>query len=268
VNEKTRSAKAPSGEREVQSVKRALEILETVAAAGELGVTDIAQSVGLHVATAHNLLRTLSNHGYLENRDRRYRLGSSVALLAGQGEVAGGLSDFLQPWMARLSRETGEAASASVLNEGLLHIVAFQPGTHALTIHFPQRTWPNPLNLATGQLLVAELPESQWAPFVPGEAPAERAEWTRRLRDMRRLGYCVRWQSDQLAMAFPVRNRFARLPFAVGASAPLSRATPDYCEAMFAAIRQIACELSEQLGCPATLVEAIAATAPPDWQRG
>jgi hypothetical protein len=85
---------------------------------------------------------------------------------------------------------------------------------------------------------------------------------------MRRLGYCVRWQSDQLALAFSVRNRFGRLPFAVGASAPRSRATTAHCEAMFAAIRQIACELSERFGCPATLVEGIASATPPDWQPG
>ena len=54
-------------------------VLVTVPAADELGVTEIAQAVGLHVATAHNLLRTLSKYGYLENRGGRYRVDGSVS---------------------------------------------------------------------------------------------------------------------------------------------------------------------------------------------
>ena len=257
------SKKAASGEREVQSVRRALEILETVAAAGELGVTEIAQSVGLHVATVHNLLRTLSNHGYLENHSGRYSVGTSVAMLAGQSDDAGALSDFLQPWMERLSRETGEAASASVLNDGLARIIAFQPGTHALTIHFPQRIWPDPLGLATGRLLVAELPEEEWEQFIPGGDG--KGEWTTRLQDIRRAGHCVFWQSEQVAMGVPVRNRFGRSLCAIGASVPMARATPDYCNLVFTGIRGMAEELSRQFGCPAASLQAMASLAPPDW---
>ena len=260
---------AGSGEREVQSVARALDILEAVAAAEEPGVTEIARSVGLHVATAHNILRTLSNHGYLENRNGRYRLGAALAKLVGPGDHAGALPEYLQTWVERLSRETGEAASASVLEDGLARIVAFQPGTHALTIHFPRRLWPNPLALATGRLLVAELPEGDWAAFLPGEADAEdRERWTERLRGIRRGGFSVFPQPEQVAIAFPVRNRSGRTFCAIGASLPASRATPDHCAAVFTAIRQTACEMSREFGCPSCPLAKMAGAAPPDWTAG
>lgn len=257
---------AGSGEREVQSVARALHILEAVAAAEEPGVTEIARSVGLHVATAHNILRTLSNHGYLENRNGRYRLGAALAKLVGPGDHAGALPEYLQTWVERLSRETGEAASASVLEDGLARIVAFQPGTHALTIHFPKRLWPNPLALATGRMLVADLPEGDWAVFLPGEANAEdRKRWAERLRGIGREGFSVLRQPEQVAIAFPVRNRSGRTFCAIGASTPASRATPDHCTAIFTAIRQAAGELSREFGCPAAPLAKMVGAIPPDW---
>jgi DNA-binding IclR family transcriptional regulator len=262
----TATNQAGSGEREVQSVARALHILEAVSAAAEPGVTEIARTVGLHVATAHNLLRTLSNHGYLENRNGRYRLGAALAKLVGPGDHAGALPEYLQTWVERLSRETGEAASASVLEDGLARIVAFQPGTHALTIHFPRRLWPNPLALATGRLLVAELPEGDWSAFLPGEdKPADRDWWTVRLRGIRQEGFSILRHPEQVAIAFPVRNRSGRVLCAIGASTPASRALPDHCAAVFTAIRRAADELSQEFGCPTTLLARTAAATPPDW---
>ncbi len=193
-------------------------------------------------------------------------MGVSAALLAGQGDVAEGLSEFLEPWMKRLSRETGEAASAFVLGDGLARIITFQPGTYALTIHFPKRIWHDVLSLATGRLLVAELPEYEWPQFISDENRTGKSKWTSLLREIHRVGYCICWHPEQLAMAFPVRNRFGRIMFAVGASAPVSRATPDQCALMFTSIRKIACDLSQGFECPNKLLKTLAITALPDGE--
>src|SRR3954465_16089351 len=61
----------------VQSVDRALTILEMLARDGEAGVTDIAAELGVHKSTAFRLLATLEAHRLVEqDGDRgRYRLG-------------------------------------------------------------------------------------------------------------------------------------------------------------------------------------------------
>ena len=61
----------------VQSVDRALTILELLARDGEAGVTEIAQGLGVHKSTAFRLLVTLEAHRLVEQvNDRgRYRLG-------------------------------------------------------------------------------------------------------------------------------------------------------------------------------------------------
>jgi IclR family transcriptional regulator, acetate operon repressor len=69
----------------VQSVDRALMILEILAQRGESGVTEIAADLGVHKSTASRLMTALLNRGLVDQvSDRgRYRLGLGLVRLAG-----------------------------------------------------------------------------------------------------------------------------------------------------------------------------------------
>ena len=73
----------------VQSLDRALDILETLAASGELGVSEVAARTGLVVSTTHRLLAGLADRGYVGRNpaNGRYALGFKVLELAGGLEV-------------------------------------------------------------------------------------------------------------------------------------------------------------------------------------
>src|SRR3990170_4717398 len=75
----------------VQSLERAFDLLEALAAGGELGVTELAERTGLVPSTAHRLLATLTKRGYVtqSSLSGRYLLGYKVV------EVAGGLEHRL-----------------------------------------------------------------------------------------------------------------------------------------------------------------------------
>jgi hypothetical protein len=79
-NESSGGSAAP-----VQSVDRALTILELLAHDGESSVTQIAGGLGVHKSTAFRLLATLETHRLVEQvNDRgRYRLGVGNLRLAG-----------------------------------------------------------------------------------------------------------------------------------------------------------------------------------------
>ena len=66
--------------RGVQSVDRALDILELLAARpGTLGVTEIAREVGLPAGTTHRLLVALSARGWVrQDPGRRYGVGPAA----------------------------------------------------------------------------------------------------------------------------------------------------------------------------------------------
>ena len=61
----------------IQSVERAIQILNCFRYAPELGVSEIAAELGLNKSTAFGLINTLATHGFLEQIDhnKNYRLG-------------------------------------------------------------------------------------------------------------------------------------------------------------------------------------------------
>src|SRR5512134_398941 len=69
----------------VQSVDRALTILEVLARVGEAGVTEVAAELKVHKSTAFRLVATLEAHRLVEQAGDRgkYRLGVGVLRLAG-----------------------------------------------------------------------------------------------------------------------------------------------------------------------------------------
>jgi DNA-binding IclR family transcriptional regulator len=68
----------------VQSVDRAVTVLEILARDGEVGVSDLAGELGVHKSTAFRLVAALENRGLVtQNADRgKYRLGVGILRLA------------------------------------------------------------------------------------------------------------------------------------------------------------------------------------------
>jgi len=102
----------------VQSLDRALDLLEALASADELGVSEIAAKTGLVPSTAHRLLATLVARGYAAQSPNsgRYLLGYKLL------ELTSGLQDRLQrlrtaarPHLEAIQSETGETTNLVVL---------------------------------------------------------------------------------------------------------------------------------------------------------
>src|ERR1044071_801135 len=95
----------------VQSVDRALDLLEVVAArGGALTIGEIAAEAGIPLPTTHRLLRTLVERGYMRQApDRRYALGFRLLPLSSvaNGMVGAGAERAL----ARLVDALGETAN-------------------------------------------------------------------------------------------------------------------------------------------------------------
>jgi len=77
-------ARISSG-RTIQSVDRAIDVLEVLAQSGEqLPLKEIARKTGLNVSTCHHLLATLVNRGYVgrSRLGRLYFIGGKVSELS------------------------------------------------------------------------------------------------------------------------------------------------------------------------------------------
>jgi len=150
----------------IQSVERSCDILEAVARENEIGVTELSKKLGLHVATVHNLTRTLTLRNYLVNAGGRYRLGPAVPSLNSKWDPALSLTSILRPYAEDIAEKTGESAVATILAGSHAEMIVYIPSAQEIGVQFPGKIWNNPLDLATGQILAAFQPRTTWDEFI------------------------------------------------------------------------------------------------------
>lgn len=118
--------------RNIQSLERAAAMLRLLAG-GErrLGLSDIASSLGLAKGTAHGILRTLQQEGFVEQDDvsGRYQLGAELLRLGTTYLDVHELRARALVWTDDLARSSGESVHLGVLHQHGVLIVhhVFRP---------------------------------------------------------------------------------------------------------------------------------------------
>src|SRR4249919_3979951 len=121
----------------VQSVDRAITILELLAREGESSVTGIAARLGVHKSTAFRLLATLEGHRLVEQiNDRgRYRLGVGNLRLAGATTARLDVVSEARPLTRQLAADTGETVNITVRSDESALYLDQVAGSSALQSH-------------------------------------------------------------------------------------------------------------------------------------
>lgn len=103
----------------VQSVDRALLVLELLADMGKAGVTEVADELGVHKSTASRLITALEARGYVEQLSERgkYQLGIGVSRLARARSGHSDLVKLSQDACDKLAADLGETANLAILDE-------------------------------------------------------------------------------------------------------------------------------------------------------
>jgi len=159
---KTEEKQAKGGAGGVQSVDRAVSVLEILAQHGEAGVTEVADELDVHRSTAFRLLGVLESRGLVaQEADRgKYYLGAGVLRLAG---AAAGRLDISQegaPVCRDLASEVGETANIAVLDDDAAVNIMQARGSSSVTAQnwLGRRT---PLHAtSSGKALLAYQPKS------------------------------------------------------------------------------------------------------------
>jgi DNA-binding IclR family transcriptional regulator len=122
----------------VQSLERALDLLEALAGAEDLGVSEIAAKTGLVPSTAHRLLGTLVARGYASQSATtgRYLLGyKMLELTSGVQDRLGRLRTAARPHLEAIQAETGETTNLVVLEGRDVVYIESVSGTRSVRLH-------------------------------------------------------------------------------------------------------------------------------------
>jgi IclR family acetate operon transcriptional repressor len=124
-----KQARSPQDPRRMthQSLDRGMRVIEAVASSsGQISLAEIARRTGLHRSTSHHLLQTLVGLGYLRQdpSTRAYELAAKLFQLTGRTWSPEQLGEIAQPYLAGLTRDSGEGSSLAAYSASTVKIVA------------------------------------------------------------------------------------------------------------------------------------------------
>lgn len=256
-----RDPAAPAGPPSlIQSVDRAIDVLEYLARNGNGAVTDLAAFLGVHKSTAFRLLAVLESRGLVEQvSDRgRYRLGFGIVRLAGATAARLDLVEQSRPVTAQLAIEVGETVNVARLEGDAAVNVDQVRGPAAVTSvnWVGQRT---PLHAtSSGKVLLAHMERGARDRILA--APLQRytpstvtdpAVLRRQLDDIVVNGWAITLEELELglnAVAAPIRDRHGDVVAAVSVSGPSYRLGRDRLVEVTGSVVTAAAEIDHRLG--------------------
>jgi DNA-binding IclR family transcriptional regulator len=219
----------------IQSIERAAAILRTLATgSGPLRLAEIAASLQLPKGTAHGILRTLAEVGFVEQeRDTgRYRLGDGLSELRSRRLDPNELRSRGMNWADPLAARSGEAVRIGAL-----------VGTEVLVVHYvfrPDHSVQHadvgsllPIHAtALGKVLLAFSPGTQ--PLLPagrltaytGKTITDPSRLRVTLAEVRKRGYALEfgeYQPDQAQIAAPILGQGGLVVGVIGIHGDLDR---------------------------------------------
>lgn len=162
-------ANTEKSSRSIQSVERALLLVEIMAASSEpLPLQDLARRSDLNTSTCHHLIATLVGRGYVlhAGRNRGYMLSSKLHELAELGSNEIDLIDFVRPDLAALAERLCEGVQMAVLRDSALLTQLRLGGDPDLKEPDEVKKMSASHATATGKAILAWLPEAEMARVI------------------------------------------------------------------------------------------------------
>ncbi|MEH0423474.1 IclR family transcriptional regulator [Streptomyces sp. B21-083] len=245
----------------MQSVDRAISVLEILAQRGEAGVSEVAAEIDVHKSTAFRLLGALEARGLVEQAGERgkYRLGFGIVRLAGAVTGSIDITQQGRPVCEQLAEEIGETVNIAVMQEHYAVNLYEVRGPGAVSAY----NWVGQLTplhaTSSGKILLAHLPAKDRTALLNGAGLKKvtphtitaKTKLERDLAEARERGYA--WTREELeiglhAMAAPIRDHSGAVVAAVSASGPSYRFTTERLHELAPILVKGAAEISHRMG--------------------
>ncbi|MCP4357812.1 MAG: IclR family transcriptional regulator [Chloroflexi bacterium] len=245
----------------VSAVERAIQILKAFETNDEYSFTELHTLLSLNKSTAHDILRTLSEHRFLlrNEKTRRYRLGPALIRLGHLAHEQIDVRQIARPYMESLMQQTEKSVLLGTFYQNQITIVdKVDPvGTLHVSTAIGQQI---PVTAGSfGKVFFAWKSEEEverlltkaglrW--FTPTSI-IDPAVYKDELAKVRQQGYAIDDQEEYLlgvkAITVPLKN-YKEVVAAMTIVGFTSRSVGEPSEETIMAVIQAATEISKQLG--------------------
>jgi len=247
----------------VQSLDRALIVLETLADNSGLTLTEVSEKLDQSPATIYRVLNTLGARGIVESdpQTQAWHIGPMAFRLGSAFLRRSSVVDRSRPVMRQLMEVTGETANLGIEKDGFVMFVS-QVETHeSIRAFFPPGTL-SPIHASgIGKALLSRYSDEKLDRFLKGrqfesftsktlcDADAIRNE----MLVIQSNGFAVDDEERTLGMrcvAAPIVNYYNEPVAGVSVSGPVHRLSPDKITDIGKIVSLAAQDLSKGLGAP------------------
>ena len=243
----------------VDSVSKALQVLDTFRQSEELSLAEITERVGLNKSRVFRLLHTLAEYGYIERNDTGTRYALGVKLLERAACVRRDLRQLALPYMRQLHELFNETINLGVLDKEQILYVEMLESSRPIRMAEAVGSRSALHSTALGKAILAHLPDEECSELLVPARFYKYTEHTITNLKMMKDELELVWQrgyafddrendTEGFCIGAPFFNASGRPVAAISVSGPYDRvqaASDDICKELL----RICGEISIRLGC-------------------
>jgi IclR family acetate operon transcriptional repressor len=261
----THAQSTRSGGDQVQSLVRALALLNRISEAADDGatLTELAQQVGLPASTAHRLLTTLEQERYakFDHDGRLWSIGVQAFVTGCTFTKTRSLVGLARPHMRRLMEDSGETVNLAIEDEGEAVYLA-QVECRQMMRAFARPGSRVPLHCsAVGKAILSAVSDKSLSkilhqrgmPRLTVKTITSPARLRSNLERARVVGYAVDDEEHAVGLrciSAPIFDETGGVAAAVSASGPLARIVDERVAQLSAMVLETARAISAEMGAP------------------
>lgn len=247
----------------IQSIERALIILEELAKEGEGSrIALLSINTGMAKSTVHRILMTLVNRGYVEKGidSEKYQLSPKILSLGNTVLSRMDITKIGKPYIEKLSRKTGQVVHLGILDNGeVVYIDKVESPTSSIRM-FSQIGKRGPTYCTgIGKVLLASLPDERVESLLRNVQMEQFTETTittiellkKELKTIRENGYGfdeMEHENDIRCVAAPIYDINSKVIAAISITGPIIYVTKERMPELIKDILKTAANISYQMG--------------------
>lgn len=247
----------------IQSIERALLILEELAKDGEgMRIATLSVSTGMAKSTIHRILMTLVSIGYVEKGidSENYQLSTKILSLGNTVLSRMDITKIGKPYIQKLSKKTGEVVHLGIMDNGeVVYIDKVENPTSSIRM-FSQigRRGPSYCT-GIGKVLLASLTDDGVEALLRNKKMEKFTDTTitsiellkKELKTIRQNGYGfdeMEHENDIRCVAAPIYDRTSKVIAAISITGPIIYVTKERMPELIKDILDTASTISYQMG--------------------
>ncbi|MDR3590483.1 MAG: IclR family transcriptional regulator [Negativicutes bacterium] len=248
----------------IQSVARAITIMEALLREPELGVSELGVVLGLGKSTVYRLLSTMKVHGLVDQTPSgKYRLGIRLSIYGDTAVSRIDLRKEAAPFLAKLAKISGENVSLAILDDFQVLYIDRIDSSEPLRMRRTIGERSPVFCVSLGKAILANLPGKKLEKiFADPRIQTMMAAYTEKtitdlgalrleLERIKQLGYAVddeEYCRGVRCIGAPVFNHLGMVVAAVSTSGPSIRMTDDKITQLIPHVKEVAQEISRHIG--------------------